>query len=78
MTMRNRLARLEGKGGHHSAEPIFIMFRRVIDAAGDGGELHSAMAVGGTRHFREAGETEADFEARVRASARREKGASSI
>jgi hypothetical protein len=69
MTMRHRLARLEGKGGLHSAEPIFIMFRRVIDAAGDGGELHSAMVVGGGRYFRETGENEADFEARVRASA---------
>jgi hypothetical protein len=65
MTMRNRLARLEAKGGHYSAEPILIMFRRVVDAAGDGGELHSAMMVGGIRYFREAGETEAEFEARA-------------
>lgn len=65
MTLRNRLARLEAKGGNDSAEPILIMFHRVIAGAGDDGELHSAILVGGGRYYREAGETEADFEARL-------------
>ena len=42
-------------------------FHRVIAGAGDDGELHSAILVGGGRYYREAGETEADFEARIMA-----------
>jgi len=65
MTIKARVARLEAKGGGvRCAEPILI-FRRVIDVAGNGGELHSAVRVGGDRCLRDAGETEAHFEARA-------------
>ncbi len=63
--LTRRLTRLEAKVGVDSAEPTLIMFRRVIDKAGDAGELHSAMVVGGGRCQRNGGETEAEFETRA-------------
>jgi hypothetical protein len=63
--LTRRLTRLEAKVGGDSAGPALIMFRRVIDKAGDAGELHSAVLVGGGRCQREASESEADFETRA-------------
>jgi hypothetical protein len=72
MTLRRRLAKLEAKRGAGFDGPLYLFteFVRRDDAGALCEELHSALAIrrpGGesVQLFREAGETEVDFEARV-------------
>ena len=72
MTLERRLAKLEGKRGGGFTGPLYL-FTVSVRRDNDGElreEVHSALAfprigVKGAQLFREAGETEAEFRARV-------------
>lgn len=72
MTLRRRLNRLEGKRGGSFTGPLYL-FTALVQRDDTGElreELHSALAIPrlggkGAQLFREAGETEAEFTARV-------------